>query len=96
MNQGDGTFLDEAATRGVGQTARYSAACGADYDSDGAVDLFITGVDVPHLLLTNDGGGNFVADSNAIPRLGGNATSPSWADVEGDGLLDLAFGGWSG
>lgn len=96
INQGDGTFVDEAVERGAGQTGRYSAACGADYDSDGDVDLFVVGVDVPHLLLTNDGDGNFVADGESIPRLGVHATSPSWADVDGDGLLDLAIGGWSG
>lgn len=95
LNQGDGTFVDEAALRGVGQTARHSAVCGADYDSDGDIDLFVSAVDSPHLLLTNDGTGNFTVDAKAIPRITNTSTSPSWVDVDGDGLLDLAIGAWT-
>jgi len=95
MNQGDGTFVDQAALRGVGQTGRHAGVCGADYDSDGDVDLFVSGVDGPHLLLTNDGTGNFTVDPEAIPVLTVNSSSPSWADIDGDGLLDLALGSWT-
>jgi hypothetical protein len=95
MNQGDGTFAEEAAPRGVDQIGRHAAVCGADYDSDGDLDLFIAAVDSPHLLLTNDGTGHFTVDPGAIPRWTDRTTSPSWADIDGDGLLDLAMGSWS-
>jgi hypothetical protein len=95
MNQGDGTFVDEAALRGLDQIARHVGVCAADYDSDGDVDLFITAVNSPHLLVSNDGTGHFTVDPAAIPRWNNRTTSPSWADIDGDGLLDLAMGSWS-
>lgn len=94
-NQRDGTFAEEAALRGADQTGRHSAVCGADYDSDGDVDLFISVVDGPHLLLTNDGSGYFTASPDVIPSIAERPSSPSWADIDGDGLLDLALGAWA-
>lgn len=58
LNQKDGTFAEQAALRGADQTGRHSAVCGADYDSDGDIDLFISSVNGPHLLLQNDGAGH--------------------------------------
>lgn len=95
LNQKDGTFADQAASRGADQTGRHSAVCGADYDSDGDIDLFISSVDGPHLLLQNDGTGHFTATPGIIPSVAERPSSPSWADLDGDGLLDLALGAWA-
>jgi hypothetical protein len=94
MNRGDGTFVDEAAARGVDQIGRFTGACGADYDSDGDIDLFVSGALGSHLLLTNDGSGHFSVDASQFPMPGTRSSSPSWADIDGDGLLDLALGAW--
>ena len=96
INQGDGSFVDEAEARGVAQTGLFVGACAADYDSDGDVDLFVSGSEGGHLLLTNDGSGHFSEESTLFPLPGDRTTSPSWADIDGDGLLDLAMGAWFG
>jgi len=95
INQQDGTFVDEAAARGVGQTDFFAGACAADMDSDGDIDLFVASVNGPHLLYTNDGTGNFTVDSSQFPSPSVRTSSPSWADINGDGLLDLALGAWN-
>ncbi len=94
INNGDGTFTDEAQARGVDLTIDGMGACAADYDNDGDVDIFVTTLNGPHYLLTNDGTGNFAIDSRAITGLRVNATSPSWGDIDNDGLLDLSIGLW--
>ncbi|MBT8044811.1 MAG: CRTAC1 family protein, partial [Verrucomicrobiae bacterium] len=96
INQQDGTFVEEAVSRGAGQTGRHTAACGADYDSDGDIDLMVVNaVTGGHLLLTNDGTGHFSLDTTQFPEPVMRNSSASWADVNGDGLLDLAVGAWN-
>ncbi|MCH7226975.1 FG-GAP-like repeat-containing protein [Haloferula sp. A504] len=96
INQGDGTFVEEAVSRGVGQTGRHTATCGADYDSDGDVDLLVVNAVAGfHLLLTNDGTGHFALDTTQFPNPVMRNSSASWADTNGDGLLDLAIGAWN-
>ncbi len=91
MNQGDGTFLDDAAARGADVTGTFSGCAAADYDSDGDIDLIITSFSSPHYLLLNDGYGSFSVDTNSITLPNQRATSPSWADIDKDGDLDLAL-----
>ena len=52
MNQGDGTFTNQAATRGAALTGNHVGACAADYDGDGDIDIFISSATAPHLLLS--------------------------------------------
>ncbi len=95
INQGDGTFAEEAALRGAGQENVYLSPSAADYDSDGDVDLFVSNWAGHHLLLTNDGSGHFEASTTAFPDPVWRGTGAGWADIDGDGLLDLAIGSWS-
>jgi hypothetical protein len=81
-----------------------SGAAAGDYDNDGDIDLFITrGDTVPNLLYRNNGSGAFtdVAAAAGLAftagpgqnyRLGG----PTFADMDGDGDLDLFLGGLFG
>lgn len=93
MNRGDGTFVEEALERGAGLTGVFAGATAADYDSDGDVDIFITNTTHPHYLLKNEGQGAFEVEEIVYAPVS-YASSPSWGDVNNDGLLDLAFGAW--
>ncbi len=75
-----------------------------DYDGDGDVDLYVVRGDLgANLLYRNDGGNRFVdvADAAGVAstKPGGDAyrhSGPTFADVDGDGDLDLFIGGLEG
>jgi hypothetical protein len=75
-----------------------------DYDGDGDVDLYVVrGNFGPNLLYRNDGGNHFTdvaaaaGVAHATPTGGGYLHSgPAFADMDGDGDLDLFVGGMSG
>jgi hypothetical protein len=75
------------------QTPVYGmGAIAADYDNDGFVDLFVTGL-THNVLYRNNGDGTF-SDVSAKAGVEGSgwSTSAAFADVDGDGLLDLFVG----
>lgn len=83
-----------------------SRVAAADFDGDGAVDLFVGGRSVPgrygldpqSVLLRNDGRGHFTdATDRAAPGLSriGMVTDAIWRDVDGDRRPDLiVVGEW--
>ena len=88
----------------IPRTAVGGVASG-DYDNDGDVDLFITRGDLgPNLLYRNDGSGVFidVAAAAGLAFTGPNGeenyrhSGPFFADMDGDGDLDLFIGGLLG
>jgi hypothetical protein len=87
----------------VANSATGGVAAG-DYDSDGDIDLFITRGDIgPNLLYRNDGHGTFedVALTaglayTATPTENYRLSGPTFADMDGDGDLDLFIGGLFG
>ena len=96
MNQGDGTFSEEAALRGADLPTRYGvAAAAADYDNDSHIDIVVSAQQAPHYLLVNDGSGRFSVNDTALTEPEMFATSPSWGDVDNDGDLELALGEWN-
>jgi tetratricopeptide (TPR) repeat protein len=90
-NRGDGTFEDATAKAGIDRLPQgygHGVTVG-DYDNDGDPDLFITRWR-SYALYRNDGG-RFV-DVTAAAGLGGDRdwpTSAAFADLDGDGDLDL-------
>src|SRR5579864_8957773 len=94
-NNGDGTFTDvteKAHLQGVGYAMGVAAG---DYDNDGFVDLYITGVN-RNQLLHNNGDGTFcdvtekAGVSGVIPKYGKAwGANAGWLDYNNDGLLDL-------
>ena len=91
-NQGDGTFEDATAASGIANLAQgygHGVAVG-DYDNDGHPDLFITRWRA-YALYRNQGDGTF-RDVTKAAGLGGDRdwpTSAAFADLDGDGDLDL-------
>jgi enediyne biosynthesis protein E4 len=105
LNDGKGNFR-----KAVGAlpplTISSSRVAAADFDGDGAIDLFVGGRSIPgrygldprSVLLRNDSRGHFtdVADA-AAPGLShvGMVTDAVWKDVDGDGRVDLiVVGEW--
>ncbi len=106
INNGDGTFTDQAASAGLTDLYRGVGASVADYDDDGDLDLFVTSMgDMSgdpaggqHRLYRNNGGLTF---TNVAVDAGVNETAPyadgygsTWGDYDLDGDLDLFVCGW--
>ncbi len=96
-NRGKGVFEDRSSTWAIAIDSRYDACAFADFDHDGRLDLYVNG--------TVTGGASW---QDSLFRNTGSAfvdvTPPSirklqadhgvqWADVDGDGDLDLALTG---
>ena len=94
-NNGDGTFTDvteKAGLQGIGYSMGVAAG---DYDNDGFVDLYVTGVN-RNQLFHNNGDGTFTdvtekaGVGGIIPKLGKAwSVAAGWFDYNNDGLLDL-------
>lgn len=66
-------------------------AAAGDFDGDGWVDLFVTGLAAPDRLYRNRGDGTFV-DVTSVARLNVPArrsNGAAWGDIDNDGDLDL-------
>ena len=91
-NRGDGTFEDTTERAGIASFPRgygHGVAVG-DYDNDGRPDLFVTRWR-SYALYRNQGEGKF-EDVTGQAGLAGDRdwpTSAAFADLDGDGDLDL-------
>lgn len=90
-NQGGGKFLDVTAGSGLDRSFHGTGVAVGDFDNDGRVDVFISGVGGCHLF-HNEGGGHF-QDVTAAAGITSHAddwgTSAAWIDYDNDGDLDL-------
>src|SRR5208283_1456001 len=98
INQGDGTFREEAQARGLAVRDASVMAAFCDYDRDGFLDVFVQTnlLDASHpngqrdYLFHNNGDGTF-SDVTGRAGIGGEAQGHScvWWDYDGDGWPDL-------
>jgi hypothetical protein len=97
LNRGGGTFEDVSAAWGIAIDARYDTCAFGDFDNDGRIDLYVNGTVTggtsyrDHLFrntgtrfedVTPDNVRALDADHGAL-----------WADIDGDGDVDLALTG---
>jgi Tfp pilus assembly protein PilF len=89
-NNHDGTFTDVTARSGLAGAGYSMGVAAADYDNDGWVDLFVTGVR-SNFLFHNKGNGTFedVTRSAGLVSDGRWSIAAGWFDYDNDGLLDL-------
>ena len=95
-NNGDGTFSTVVSDNLVG--AEKGTVMFADLDNDGYPELFVTGESCPEgwnkiaYVFKNNGDGTFGAKT-ATNLPGACKGGADWADVNGDGLVDIIYAG---
>jgi hypothetical protein len=107
INNGNGTFTNQAAAWGVDAVHRGRGSTVGDYNADGWPDLYVTsGGDLggadrisQHRLYENNGNGTFTergvaAGVNETSVLYATATGAAFGDYDLDGDLDLFVAGW--
>ncbi len=88
-NNGNGTFTDVTESAGLEYVHWGMGAYWGDYDNDGLLDLFVTGVGGTKLY-HNEGNGRFrdvTRESGVFDALW--SSGAAWVDFDGDGWLDL-------
>jgi hypothetical protein len=91
-NNRDGTFTDVTVHVGLALVFYGMGVAAADYDNDGWIDLYLTGLGDSRLF-RNVGGTKFVDVTRAAGVSdSGFATSALWFDYDRDGRLDLFVG----
>ena len=95
-NDGDNLFTDRSMDAGVAVRGNSSAAAFADYDNDGAVDLYVADFYEQDRLFKNTSASTFteVGRSQGLTDLEkqGSVVSLAWGDYDNDGFLDIYLG----
>ncbi|GMQ81410.1 MAG: hypothetical protein BMS9Abin05_0841 [Rhodothermia bacterium] len=94
VNNGDRTFSDETANRGLGNPGHGMGVTVEDYNGDGFFDIYVTNIFEEGIewnpLYTNDGTGHFSDESKALEVDNADwAWGTEWFDSDNDGDLDL-------
>ena len=94
MNNGDGTWTEVAADRGLVLNEQSWTVDYADIDNDGDWDCFITNHSTTMKLLENDGAGYFTDVTVAAGLdFSGFALQAKLADLDNDGFVDVIVAG---
>ncbi len=106
INDGDGTFTDQAAAWGLTDQHRGVGAAVGDYNNDGWQDIYVTSLGITasattgaHRLYRNDAGTGFTevaaaADVNTTSTTQPDGYGAAFGDYDLDGDLDLVVAGW--
>jgi hypothetical protein len=107
QNEGNGAFTEVSTQAGIDVAGNYRSADWVDFDNDGWLDLFLADKgnlemgNGPNLLFRNHADGTFEEVASQVGLEGtteGGTNVSAWADVDGDGFLDLMTqnGGFGG
>lgn len=94
-NDGGFRFVDATAESGLGGDRYALGGCSGDYDNDGDQDLYVTHFEAANALYRNDGDGRFedvAAAAGVTFRPDAIKSACAFADIDGDGWLDLFAG----
>ncbi|MHC0442566.1 FG-GAP-like repeat-containing protein [Flavobacterium sp. 3-210] len=100
LNNQDGTFTNVAKEAKCGIIAFVKGATSADYDNDGDIDLFLSGMNKRKILLKNTGLKNGIPQFKDVTDEAGLAginvmTFPTWFwDYDNDGWQDIFVCGY--
>ncbi|MBL0171195.1 MAG: VCBS repeat-containing protein [Gemmatimonadaceae bacterium] len=97
LNRGNGRFEDASVSWGVAMDARFDACAFEDFDNDGRIDLYVNGtvtggVSYRDYLYRNTGHSLEPVTPDNLSALPADH-GVQWADVDGDGAMDLALTG---
>jgi len=89
-NEGGDTFTDVTVGAGLSDTGVLMTSVWADYDDDGAPDLYLTCDNCENQLYHNNGDGTF-SDVTVNAGVGdtGSGRGAAWGDYDNDGDFDL-------
>lgn len=94
LNNGDGTFTEDAGDRGLIIYSQSWTADFADIDNDGDMDCLITNHDNTLILLENDGDGYFTdITENSGLEISGFFLQCIMKDFDNDGFVDVLYAG---
>ena len=103
INQGDGTFKNEAAARGVTDEGVTHTILNADFDNDGDLDVFYSNMPIDtgsplgrNALYRNDGNGYYtdITDWAGMTTANNGSRGALAVDIDNDGDLDLYVVNW--
>ncbi len=94
LNDGHGVYVDQTATRIVGEPAALDGAAKcADVNGDGHYDIVVGSRNhSSEKVLLNDGNGIFSYAADALPKFTDITLAIDLGDLNGDGKLDLVTG----